>query len=257
MKNQIRKWILRLSATGLLCLGFLLGIILNPTLLYANKTTIGNYTIYHNAPLDENLLSELNIATEFIKTSELYSSNLKLDVCLNDGSIYPAIMEKLRGQAFGWGFYDKVVLMGKANYKDNFVELNGYKWNLTQLIAHEETHCFQFHKFGLWKSNPVANHPNWKWEGYPEYVSRRNTAQLDLKTNIARKIAQENLNKDGWAISFSDSTIAPRAYYNAWLLLQYCLDIKKMTYENLLKDTTDEQTVTTQMMNWFESQKVE
>jgi hypothetical protein len=148
------------------------------------------------------------------------------------------------------------MLMCNANYKDNFVELNGYKWNLTQLLAHEETHCFQFHKFGLWKSNPIANLPNWKWEGYPEYVARRNADQLDLTRNIARKIEQENLDKDGWAISFSENTITPRDYYNAWLLVQYCLDIKKMTYESLLKDTTSEQTTTTQMMNWFSKNKI-
>ena len=220
MKRQIRKWTLRLTATGLLCLGFLVGIVLNPTLLYANKTTVGNYTIYHNAPLDENFISLLDNATELVKASELYDSNLKLDICLNDGSLYPKLMEKLRGQAFGWGFYDKVVLMGNANRKDNFVEVNGSNWNLTQLLAHEETHRFQFHKFGLWKSNPIANRPNWKWEGYPEYVARRNADQLDLTKNISRKIATENLDKDGWAIYFSDSTIAPRDYYNAWLLIQ-------------------------------------
>lgn len=256
MKRQIRKWTLRLIATGLLCLGFLVGIVLNPTLLYANKTTVGNFTIYHNAPLDENFISRLDNAIELVKTSELYDANLKLDICLNDGSLYPTLMQKLRGQAFAWGFYDKVVLMGNANCKDNFVEVNGYKWNLTQLLAHEETHCFQFHKFGLRKSNPFANHPNWKWEGYPEYVARRNADQLDLTKNISRKIVAKNLDKDGWAIYFSDSTIAPRDYYNAWLLIQYCIDIKKMSYENLLKDTISEQTTTTQMMKWFVTQKV-
>ena len=256
MKRQIRKWTLRLTATGLLCLGLLVGIVLNPSLLYSNKTTVGNYTIYHNTPLDENFLSKLDNALELLKTSELYDPNLKLDICLNDGSLYPTLMAKLRGQAFGWGFYNKVVLMGNANCKDNFVELNGYKWNLTQLLTHEAIHCLQFHKFGLWKSNPIANYPDWKWEGYPEYVSRRKEDQLDLQKNIERKITQENLDKDGWAISFSDSTIAPRDYYNAWLLIQYCLDIKKMTYENLLNDTTTEQTTTTQMMNWFETQKI-
>ncbi len=255
MKRQIRKWTLRLTATGLLCLGFLVGIVLNPILLYANKTTVGNYTVYHNASLDANFISRLDSANELVKTSELYDPNLKLDICLNDGLLYPTLIEKLRGQAFAWGFYDKVVLMGNANCKDNFVELNGYKWNLTQLLAHEETHCLQFHKFGLWKSNPIANYPNWKWEGYPEYVARRNADQLDLTKNIARRITAENLDKDGWAINFSDNTIAPRNYYNAWLLVQYCLDIKKMTYEKLLSDTTSENITTMQMMNWFAKQK--
>ena len=34
------------------------------------------------------------------------------------------------------GFYNKVVL-GNLNTEINVVELNGYKWNFTQLLAHE------------------------------------------------------------------------------------------------------------------------
>lgn len=254
MKRQIRKWTLRLTATGLLLSAFLLGIVLNPSLLYANRTTIGNYTIYHNSTLDQTFSARLDDATTLIKASELFDSNLKLDICLNDGSTYPKLIRFIRGQAFGWGFADKVVLMGNANNADNSVELNGYKWNLTQLIAHEETHCLQFHKFGFWKSNPIAGYPNWKWEGYPEYVSRRNADQLDLTKNILRKLEQEKADADGWAIYFSDNTISPREYYNAWLLVQYCLDIKKMSYESLLADTTSEQETSRQMMLWYSNQ---
>ena len=106
-------------------------------------------------------------------------------ICLNDGSNYPKLMQTIRGKAFAWGFYDKVVLQGTANYNYNYVELNGYKWNLTQLLAHEMTHCLQFDKLGLWKSNPIANIPNWKWEGYAEYVSRQNADQKNVSKNIA------------------------------------------------------------------------
>ncbi|MEO8211286.1 MAG: hypothetical protein ABI840_12070 [bacterium] len=33
---------------------------MTPSLLYANKTTIGNFTIYHNAPLDNNFINLLD-----------------------------------------------------------------------------------------------------------------------------------------------------------------------------------------------------
>lgn len=255
MKRQIKIWLLRLTVAGLMCLGLILGIILNPSLLYANKTIVGNFTIYHNVLLDDKFIARLDNAANLVSVCELFDPNIALDICLNDGSLFPKFVEKLRGQAFGWGFYNKVVLMGNSNCKDDFVELNGYKWNLTQLLVHEATHCLQFHKFGLWKSNPLANYPNWKWEGYPEYVARRNAEQLDLTNNISRKIAEENLDKAGWAIRFGDSTISPRIYYNDWLLIQYCLGIKKMTYEDLLLDTTDEQTISLQMKNWFTNKK--
>jgi hypothetical protein len=248
MKRQIKKWILRLKVTGLFIAGILLLIILHPILTYANKTTHNTYSIFHDKPLEPTLTSKLDAATNLLKSSEFYNPNLQLDICLNDGSSYPKFMKTLRGQAFAWGFYNKVVLQGSANLKDNYVELNGYKWNLTQLLAHEMTHCLQYDKLGLWKSNPVANIPNWKWEGYAEYVSRHNTDQKDLSKNIARLIATA---KDNWEVNFSDSTITSREYYKYWILVQYCMDIKKMSYSQILADTTSEQKVRQEMMRWF------
>ncbi len=253
--QNIRRIGLKLITTVLFLVGFLIGIVLNPTLLYAKKTTFGNYTIFHNSQLDKNFIYRLEQSKALLQKSELYDANFKLEICLNDGSLYPKLLENIVGQAFGLGFYNKIVLMGKVNWKDNFTELNGYKFNLSQLLAHEAVHCLQFNKFGLWKSNPMANYPTWKWEGYPEYVARRKT-DSNLQKSITRKINQENFQENGWAISFEDRTITPSVYYDAWLLMQYCLDVKKMTYKNLLKDTTSQQNTNAQMMKWFVTQKI-
>lgn len=252
MKQQIKKWTFRFAAAALLIAALLLIIILNPVLSYAFKTEHNNYTIFHNKNLDPAFVTELNQATELLKASEFYDSTLQLDICLNDGSKYPELIQALRGQAFAFGFYDKAVMQGKANFKNNYVELNGYKWNLTQLLAHEITHCLQFHKLGLWKSKPIAGIPNWKWEGYAEYVSRQNNYQKDLSKNIARFIAAD---KNNWAINFADSTIAPAEYYGYWTLVQYCMNIKKMSYKQILADTASEQTIRQEMMNWFSKQE--
>ena len=249
MKRQIKKWTLRLTATGLLIAGLLLIIILNPILTYAKKTTHKNFSIYHNKPIDPSLISRLDQAAVLLETSEFYNNNLTLDICLNDGSSYPTILKTLRGRAFAWGFYDKVVMQGTMNCKNNFVELNGYKWNLTQLLAHEMTHCLQFGKLGFLKSKPIADIPNWKWEGYAEYVSRQNADQKDLLKNIKRFIATDIKN---WEIKFADSTVAPREYYRYWILVQFCIDQRKISCQQLLKDTTSEQNIKQEMMKWYE-----
>ncbi len=246
---------LRLSATGILSAGLLVGIVMNPAILYANQTTVGNHTIYHNAPLDDAFFSAFANALSSIEQSDLYHKNTALNICLDDGSYYPILMEKVRGRAFGWGFSNKAVLKGTTNYQTNTVEKNGYKWNLSELIAHEATHCLQFLKFGLWRSNPIAGHPHWKWEGYAEYVSRKAAAQQDLVSNITRKIKQEQADSDGWEITFDNGTIAPRRYYRGWLLVQYCLDIKEISYENLLDDETiNKVMVEKEMMRWYNHQ---
>lgn len=110
------------------------------------------------------------------------------------------------------------------NCHENYLMLNDYKWNLTQLLTHEMIHCLQFDKYGIFKSKPLADIPNWKWEGYAEYIARQNVYQKDLKNNIKRLLES---NQKQWDIMFEDSTISSREYYNYWILVQYCLDIKK------------------------------
>jgi hypothetical protein len=251
MKQKIKKWTFRILVTGLLLVGILLTFILSPTLLYANKTRFGNYTIYYNTSLDTNFKKRLNEATELLNPSEIYNPKLHIDICLNDGSSYPALIQFFLGSAFGIGFYDKVVLMGSINWKDNYEIYNGYKWNLTQLIAHETLHCLQFNKFGLLKSNPVAKYPTWKWEGYNEYIARRNNDQLNLIENINRYNEAALKTKDDWGIKFADSTYVGKYYYKWWILMQYCKDIKKMTYLEILQDTTREEIVSEDMINWY------
>ena len=254
MKKQIKIWALRLTATVLFTAMLLIVIVLNPILTYASKTTHKKYTIFYNKALDQQLLFRLNEAGTLLQKSEFYNPMLKFDICLDDGSIYPAMMQKIRGKAFAWGFYNKVVLQGNADYENNYVELNGYKWNLTQLLAHELTHCLQFSKLGFWKSNPVAGIPGWKWEGYPEYVARQGVDQKDLSKIIERLLQTERINNNGW-IKILENTGTVIPYYKSWLLIQYCIDIKEMSYQQILNDPTKEETVWRKMMTWYNNQK--
>ena len=114
------------------------------------------------------------------------------------------------------------------------------------------THCLQVYKLGLWKSKPFATIPNWKWEGYAEYIARQNTDQKDLSKNIERLLKTDS---EDWGIIFEDSTIAPRNYYSDWVLIQYCIDVKKMTYKEILTYKIEEETIRAEMLKWYKQQK--
>ena len=245
---------LRFTATGLLLMGLLILILLNPILSYGKKISYTNYTVFTGSEVGREFTARLDRVTGLLKTSELYDKNFKIDICLNDGSVYPGLMEKLRGQAFGWGFLNKVVIAGTVGKQSDAAELNGYKWNLTQLLAHEMVHCLEFYKLGFWHSNPVANFPEWKWEGYPEYIARQNPDQKYLYRNIKRLKTAEAAPNNGW-ISFDDSTGTVISYYKYWLLVKYCMDIKKVSFKGLLSDTSSQQTVAHEMMYWYAHQQ--
>lgn len=240
---------MRITVGVLVSLGLLITIVLTPSLMYANKTVVDKFTVYHNKPLDKEFKTEVVEAAALLKASELYDANYKIDICLNDGSNYPILIQALHSKAFGIGFYNKVVIMGNINIKDNYTEIVGYKYNLTELMAHEALHCLQFHKFGLWRSNPIARHPDWKWDGYNEYVAR--THHANLANNITYLNQEVERDKGEWGISFDDSTYVGRDYYRWWILMQYCMDVKKMNYNQVLADTTSEQTVRQEMMKWL------
>lgn len=256
MTRIIFKLIYRFFVVGIILIGILIVFVLKPSLLYKHKTEFKNYNVYHNKPINNYFCHRMDSALMIIKKSELYDSNIKFDICLNDGSIYPSLLEVFLGKAFALGFTsNKIAICGEMHCNENYVEVNRHKWNLTQLIAHEATHCLVYNKVGFWKSNPVANNPNWKWEGYPEYISRLCSNQNNLVSNI--EIFNNTTKKDenAWGINLTDGTISPKEYFKYRLLNQYCIEIKKMTFANILKDTLSEQTLTNEMNKWSEQQK--
>lgn len=240
-----------MSCIAFFSFGLLVLILLKPAILHAKKTSFKNYTIYHNKVVDHDLLKSLEEASVLLAKSELYDPRFTIDLCLNDGSPYSSIIEMTHGQSFGVGFANKVSLQGTADYQENTVELNGYKWNLTQLLVHESIHCLQFHALGLLKSNPIGNIPQWKNDGYPEYISRQNSDQLDLAKNIKRLQRFETEDEEGWDVRFEDNTSVSRQYYRYWLLTQYCMDIKNMSYAQILQDSVDEESIQKEMMDWY------
>lgn len=256
MKKKFIRWFIYLTIAATLLFGILIWAMFTPSLFYSQKTNIAKHTIYHNTPLDPHFKTRLYEALALIQKSEFYNKNIRLDICLSDQANIQWLLTKLRGLAFGWGYSNKIVLNGKTNYKNNTTEINGYKWNFSQLLAHEATHCLQMLKLGLWNSSPIANHPHWKWEGYPEYIARRNAGQLNLVKNIQRKITTDRTQKSAWGVLFDDGTAVSKEYYNDWLLMQYCINIKHMKYKEILGNKKlDKSTIQKQMMQWFAKQQ--
>jgi hypothetical protein len=251
--HRALKFGLRVGAVGLCLLLALIIVIFNPGMMYAHATDWKGNTIYHDAPLQPNFEQRLGEATHLLQASEIYDPNWKLKFCLNDGSNYPFWMEKLRGQAFGWGFHNKVVLMGEMDAKANTVALNGRTWNLTELLAHEALHCYQYHDLGFWKCNPVGNIPMWKFEGYPEYIARKNACPTDLRNRIATYHQRLKEDDNGW-VDFEDGSGTVLPYFEACLMVQFCFEVEHLTWKSLLEDVRTEENVRQAMETWFFAQ---
>jgi hypothetical protein len=251
MKRQLKKWAFRLVFTGAFLLGLLVMFMLFPVLLYAHKTHFGNYTVYHDKPIPENFLARLEHSVSLIKSSELYDPRLKMEICLKDGSRYPGMVETVLGRDLISSFYNKLIITSDSlSFQSNYIAIDGHKWNLEAMLAHGQIHCLEFNKFGFWGSNPVGKHPAWKWEGYPEYIARANKGYDNLCAGI--KILQETKNgiQTGW-MTLPDGTETLTLYFDYRLMIQYCMEIKKTSFTQLLEDSTPEKTIRQQMLNWY------
>ncbi|RZJ90102.1 MAG: hypothetical protein EOO60_09320 [Hymenobacter sp.] len=251
--NSRKKWILSVFASGGVLLLNLFALLLNPGVLYAHQTTTRQYTIYHNQPLDPVLVQRVAQARHLDQASEMFAKNLRLEICLNDGSWYPRLVQTVWSPAFAWSFHNKVVLNGEVNAIANRLTFRTYTLNLTALLAHEMTHCYQFHHQGLWRSNPLARYPAWKWEGYAEYIARHPGSLQALRENLSCLQQAEQAEPTRWDLRLADSSSTSREYFTYFVLTEYCLDVKHLTFQQLLQDTTSQEVTRQQLLAWAQS----
>jgi predicted metalloprotease with PDZ domain len=131
--------------------------------------------------------------------------------------------------------------------------------NLTYLFAHEMIHCLQAKKYGIMKFNPFRHPDFWKLEGYPEYISRKtklSSKNYSLANEIERYIILENKATDRWVSVEEGGCESPNYYYKGRLMVEYLMDIKHLSYDQILKDTVSENTIFKEMIKWIDSVKV-
>jgi len=248
---SLKKWLFRFSVTGVFLLALLVVIVFAPTLSYARHSRYGRFTVYHQPPLPAALPARLAVAAAQLRGSELYTPSFHADICLNDqGTNYPKLLGHLLPPAFAWGFADKVVLQGQADFTADYVALHGYRWNSTALLTHELTHCLQAQALGWYRTNPLTGSPTWKREGYAEYLARPHGTPAQLATHLARLHQAERTHPGAWEVSLPDGTMQPKEYARYAALVAYCLDVRHLSYRQLLADTTSEAVTARHLAAW-------
>ena len=118
------------------------------------------------------------------------------------------------------------------------------------------THCLQANKYGILKFNPFKHPAFWKLEGYPEYISKQaelSNKNYGLKEEIDKYVKLKNKTNDVW-IKEGDCDV-PDYYYKGKLLIKYLIEIKHLSYDQILKDTISETSVYEEMIKWKDNIK--
>ena len=130
---------------------------------------------------------------------------------------------------------------------------------MSYLIAHEMIHCLQAKKYGIMKFNPFKHPELWKLDGYPEYISRQTELSgkdYSLTSEIERYVNLEKKATDMWILAEESGCEAPNYYYKGRLMMEYLMDIKNLSYDQILKDSLFQKaTIFKEMIKWKDSTK--
>lgn len=257
MKKRFRKSFkvaLLTIVAGILTIAI---VILFPQQLFAKQITYKKFTVYSNNNVDESIKAVLDNAVILVQQSELFDSTYAYNLILCNNSFYDKIDDKLLGVGrTARATLKNVIVKVKIDAKQNLAFPTFHKAceeNLAAVIAHEMIHCLQAHKYGIFKFNPFKHPAFWKLEGYPEYISKRSersNKNYSLTNDIDRYVNLESKATNGWILSEEGGCEVPDFYYKGKLMMAYLIGIRHLSYDQILKDTTSENTVYQEMIKW-------
>jgi hypothetical protein len=108
----------------------------------------------------------------------------------------------------------------------------------------------QYGIFNLIHSN-TRNSGNWKVT-LNIFQSRQNfeVKEYSLTGDIDRYLNLKSKATDIWVLSEEGGCEVPDYYYKGRLMMQYLIDIRHLSYDQVLKDTTSENTIYQEMIKW-------
>ena len=117
-------------------------------------------------------------------------------------------------------------------------------------------HILQAHHFGLFNFCPIKHPDFWKVEGYLEYISRISILQKKDYSfaKEAFRYNKEIANSKNGIINIAENYYAPHVYYKGRIMVEYLINEKGMTYDEILKDKRSADKIFAEIEKWGKQQ---
>lgn len=253
MKNPLRRFLTGTSFALVGLTGLSIVFVLYPNNLFAERITHKEFNIYSDTEVKGDYQAILGRATALVKTSELYDGEYRYDIFLTSGTTYKTISFKLLGPALARSLDNNIMLNVHADFEKDLLTGPENKRELARTIAHEMVHCLQMNKYGIWKFNPANHPPLWKLEGYPEYIAYQDEINAPgySFTETVRKLREFEERSMRW-IEMKPGHSDPIIYFKGRIMVEYLMDVKGMTYDQILSEQVQDEEVRMELINWYE-----
>lgn len=238
--KRLKKILIRTAILITLFVLIYLSIFWTTKYWFSNNYNFQQYSLYTDSKFD-NSSAFLDKIDQRLKACELYDEKLEHNIHLFSseskfkfyatvaGSGYPA-------QGFNMNVFNKIYISQpfiEQVYSDRksankIVPYSAMEGSIEETICHEIIHSFVYNKLGRKKASSL---PTWKQEGYAEYAAnilpKRNDTTYHFKDRV-------ELYKDA---TFWEGNQFVFEYYEAEILVEFLIDVKKITFEQLMADT--------------------
>jgi hypothetical protein len=244
MKNTETKRLKKFARIYAISSGFLtiavigyLILISFPQMLFAHRMTHGRFVVYSNDILDDNVVHILDQAESRLLRSPLNDESVKRRVFLTGSSRTYALLSHKAYNSFGNSvpFIDNIFI-NRSDPASDKVFINRAAHNsrsLSGVIAHEVTHLFIRRKYGELSAISI---PNWKIEGYCEYVAGSSTLTFNEGMALWRSDPDEDLSY---------------RYFKYHMMVKYLIENEGLSVEELFSKRLDEKDVTAKALTWL------
>jgi len=274
--NSTRRKSLKVAGWSFGSLAMLLAVFMAllafPGFLFAHKIERGNLTVYSEREIDANIEPILHDMQQRLAKSEINDPALSHQIFFGDGAKIFGALQEARSEIVyrtvgakpsptynaSWPPYlSHIVTFDVPDFAHDTLRRSVWpnRFNMTHVLTHEVTHTLVSARLGL--AN-VPHLPMWKAEGYPEYVAMsasRMQPAYSLRESVTRVLASDlswSRNAQGdfepmrydcigksWLKDENDDSWHT-CYYLARVLVEYLLDQKGLTFDQLMQPSVEE-----------------
>jgi len=259
--RRIGRWGLWAAVILLVLFCLQVTVLAFPQMLLSNSVKSGTVTLFYRGTQCDEYVRYASEVEERLKASGFYDSSRTNDVFYFQSerlysffvrlTFLPSIPQGYNLSVFGNSFVSGPKMAALGQWTGGKPRYSIWDGDPSHIIAHEIGHQYMIDRLGR------QSLPHWKQEGLPEYIANIGVVREDSLATLADRIAILN-DDDAWIVMHrSDERGWDRIHYEAWLLVEFLLEVQGFTLDEIVSDSVTMEGAQAAMMTWYKEQACE
>jgi len=246
------KWLVIIIGVAIVIVLLALGVLTTPGPFFPEEKLYRAIAVHSETPIGHEIDSIMADVFKRLDAVPIYDPNRKFDLCLcstQDKFTFFSRLKRGPNRMMGFNVWGNCYVNGdllkelavKTGGKPKYMARGG---SVVHIATHELMHGYLSDAYGAFASRCL---PEWKAEGYCEYGVNQFVAPLDSGCTIPERI-DIYLDDSQWNLTASTH----RGHYVWGLMMEYLINVKDMSLEQIMADSVTEDAVYREMMDWRE-----